>query len=695
MPHGRIDQLNSLYRDFYENSPDMYASIDPETRQIRYCNDTVVSALGYESKEALINNDLLTVYHPDCHEQVLIAFKQFQQEGQVDNLELALRKTNGDKIPVILKVNSIHDDKGDIVCSVSCWRDISDQKALDTARQSHAVRELRYRTILNSVTDGWWDWNLETNEEFLSPSLKKLFGYEDHELPNHVDGWQKIIFKEDFAKALEAFNAHIENGDPYNVSVRYHHKDGSTRWVMCRGQAIQDDDGEFRRMVGTHTDITALKEAELQLDHIAHHDMLTGLPNRAAFIKTLTATIEEARAVNKQFALLYIDLDDFKKVNDALGHHHGDDLLKEMAKRLTTFSQEGYFIARIGGDEFTILIQDSPGAEEINKIAQALVTLISERVIFPNRDVVCTPSIGIAIYPSAGSTPGALLMHADMAMYQAKALGRKSYQHYSDALQQRLDRRDQLERYIRCGIEYNEFYMEYQPIVSLKEESIVGVEALLRWKHPKLGLIEPSEFIPLAENIGFMPALGDHIIEMSCREFSALLQGDQVADDCMLSINLSSLQFSKGDLQHTIHANLSRYAIAPSQLLIEVTESSLIEDFDIAVSVLRELSASGINIAMDDFGKGYSSLSYLKQLPIDYLKIDQSFIRNAKAEGEDILLKGIISLGQALNLKVIAEGVETQQQLDLVRNYNCDLIQGFYFHHPMPLDKLMAIFETV
>jgi diguanylate cyclase (GGDEF)-like protein len=432
--------------------------------------------------------------------------------------------------------------------------------------------------------------------------------------------------------------------------------------------------------VATHTDITEKKRAEERIAFLAHHDSLTKLPNRTTFNRRLSCMLDRAAANDEAFALLCIDLDRFKEVNDVFGHSVGDVLLREVAQRLQG-AADGAFIARLGGDEFNLILADSeqPAAAEL--LAERLQAALADEIAIDGQRLRTGITIGIAIYPVDGKDAGMLLVNADAALYRAKAEGRGSIRFFEADMDRRLRERRALQRDLQFAIANDELLLHFQP-QALLDGGIIGFEALVRWKHPSRGLLAPADFIPLAEESGIIISIGEWILRAACREAASWPQPLQIA------VNLSPVQFQHGDLPGLVHAVLLETGLAAARLELEITEGVLIGDFSRAVSILRRLKSLGVRIAMDDFGTGYSSLSYLQSFPFDKIKIDQSFVSNLDRNPQSAaIIRAVISLGRGLNLPVVAEGVETKAQLAFLADESCEEVQGFLVGRPHPIDR--------
>jgi diguanylate cyclase (GGDEF)-like protein/PAS domain S-box-containing protein len=453
---------------------------------------------------------------------------------------------------------------------------------------------------------------------------------------------------------------------------------GGTRITVSTGVVIRNDDGQPRYLLNVVQDVTERKRAEAQIEHLAHHDPLTDLPNRAAFNACIEATVERAAAAGESFAVLCIDLDRFKEVNDVFGHGAGDELLCEVANRLQAASA-GAFVARLGGDEFTIICADGPQPSSAEALAERVLHVLDGDIAIAGQTLRAGMSIGVAVYPTDGAETSVLLANADAALYRAKSEGRGSIRFFESDMDKRLRERRALQHDLRSAVSRREFVLFYQPQASVDGE-ITGFEALVRWNHPLRGTVSPGEFIPLAEESGLIIALGEWILREACREAASWPKPLRIA------INFSPVQFRHGDLPALVHSVLLETGLAADRLEIEITEGVLIGDFSRALSILRRLKTLGVRIAMDDFGTGYSSLSYLQAFPFDKIKIDQAFVANLDRNPQSAaIIRAIIGLGRGLDLPVVAEGVETGEQLAFLKREDCNEVQGYLIGRPGPI----------
>ncbi len=492
----------------------------------------------------------------------------------------------------------------------------------------------------------------------------------------------------------------FKTGKSSKVIHEHQAKNGQTQFIEITASPLMNEYGDVEAIVELGHDITnhlmiheQLEQQKNRLDHQAHHDALTSLPNRVLFIDRINQAIKLAPRNKNKVAILFIDLDRFKEINDTLGHSIGDIVLIEVADRLQQSIRQADTVARLGGDEFTLILTDIQNASNVMEITQKLIHTLAKKIIFGEHTLYITASIGISIYPDDGDNTEILLRNADSAMYQAKNEGRNNYQFYTQAMTEQALERALLEKNLRKAIKNDEFVMYYQPQYNARSNEMIGMEALIRWEHPEMGLISPAKFIPIAEETGMIVTIGWMIIEKVIHQ----LKDWMAMGYCQgrLSINLSVKQIQQDDFINKILDTLNEHQYNPEHIQFEVTESYIMTDPERAIKTLQQLNDLKFSISIDDFGTGYSSLSYLKRLPVDELKIDQSFIRDIPGDQEDeTIVRSIISLANSLNLHVIAEGVETEAQKDFLLAEQCKSIQGYLFQRPAPADFISQLLEA-
>lgn len=463
--------------------------------------------------------------------------------------------------------------------------------------------------------------------------------------------------------------------------------------IQNRDAALQKAHGELsERVAELQDEVSHRQRAEDRLNYLAHYDSLTNLPNRVLFVDRLGQALSRAPWRKRFVAVMFLDLDNFKRINDTLGHNVGDLLLKEVAKRLTASVRAGDAVSRLGGDEFTIILADVAQPQHVFNIARMILETVSKPYMLDKHELFLTTSIGISLFPNDGEDSETILKNADTAMYKAKELGKNNYQLYSNEMNIRAIERLSLESNLRHAVEQEEFTLHFQPIIDTKTGDILGAEALIRWQHPTLGIVSPGQFIPLAEETGLIIPIGEWVIRTACAQVKAWQ--DEGLPPLGIAINLSARQFQQKDLFSSVKSILQPSGFDPKYLELELTESIFLQNVESTTITLRDLHSLGIEISIDDFGTGYSSLSYLKRFPIGTLKIDQSFVRDITSDPDDAaIVNAIIIIAHSLNMKVIAEGVETEDQFQFLREHHCDKVQGFLVSRPLPAEAFKKLLK--
>lgn len=545
--------------------------------------------------------------------------------------------------------------------------------------------EERYAAAARGANDGLWDWHLRSNRVYYSPRWKSMIGYEDEEISDRCEEWLDRIHPEDRDRLKQELALHLNSETAHFQSeFRLRHKQGDYRWFRSRGMALRDQDNQPYRIAGSQTDITEYYLAREQLVHDALHDSLTCLPNRVLFIDRLAQAIKQYRRhPQEQFAILFLDLDRFKIINDSLGHMIGDRLLIEVGKRLQACLREEDTVARIGGDEFVILLNTIQDMDHVLLTAERIQQQLKLGFAIEGHEIFTGTSIGVALSNAAEyQHPEELLRDADTAMYRAKNLGKNRYEIFSSSMRSQVLALSQLENDLRRAIDRQEFQLFYQPIVCLDNQELVGVEALIRWHHPERGLILPSEFVPMAEEAGLIVPLGWWVLAEACQQMHAWQQHFRLAADLQLNVNISSRQFSQPNFVRDIHTILAETNLPCTCLKLEITEGVLMDHASDVADKLEALKILGIKLGIDDFGTGYSSLNYLNAFPVNTLKIDRSFVGRMDSEEGYEIVKTIVTLAHNLHMDVVAEGVESHQQVEELMQMNCEYGQGYLFAKP-------------
>jgi diguanylate cyclase (GGDEF)-like protein/PAS domain S-box-containing protein len=604
--------------------------------------------------------------------------------------ELVLRRAA--QPAVTLELSSLGDHSG------RRWLRLRDMSRLAELRETLATESERAALLESAANDGLWHWDLAADRAHFSARWRELLGLGNEPLDDSIAEWLDRVHPEDRERVQGALRSHLD-GDSllFECEHRIQHHSGTWRWMLCRGRASRDAQGNPRQFAGSLSDVTHRRLAEEQLAHRSFYDTLTELPNRALFHDRLRHALRRAaRRADYVFAVLFLDLDRFKVINESLGHFAGDRLLVMIARRLELSLRPGDSVARLGGDEFAILLDDIRDASDAIKVADRVHGELSAPFNIGGQELFVSSSIGIATSLTGYQRPEDVLRDADTAMYRAKASGRARHALFDTAMHAHAVQQLQIERDLRRAVERHEMRVHYQPIISLATGRIGGFEALVRWTHPERGPISPGDFIPIAEETGLIVPLGRWVLRQACMELAGWQRKLGNPRVCTLSVNLSSKQLNQPDLAHQIAQILVETGVSGDQLQLEITESAILEHPDAAKTILLKLKELGLKLSIDDFGTGYSSLSYLQRFPIDSLKIDRSFVQHLGQErgieSDDArIARTIVMIGRNLGKSVVAEGVETAAQLSLMRSVECDHAQGYFFSKAVDGDSAMAL----
>jgi diguanylate cyclase (GGDEF)-like protein/PAS domain S-box-containing protein len=548
--------------------------------------------------------------------------------------------------------------------------------------------EEKFRQLSALAPVGIFQLNLDNHITYVNNRWIEITGI-DQPLVN-LEHWLGRIRLEDRRRALKAWSELAKNHQSFVVEVGFEKEDGSVTWSIIEASALYDSKGVVYGYMGAISDITDLKNAQLQMEHLAFYDPLTSLSNRRLFKDRLSKAVAESKRRGSFIALLFLDLDQFKRINDSLGHDAGDQLLVEVARRLKECVRDSDTVSRIGGDEFTVLLTDIDSSHGVHHIAEKILLSLSMPVQLNNQEVINTVSIGITLAPNDGDDDITLMRNADLAMYQAKAKGRNNFQFFSEEMNKEMMGYLKLEKDLRTSIEADDdFVIFYQPKIDLINNRFIGVEALIRWIPEGQDMISPDRFIPIAEESGLIVPIGKFVLRRACTQIKELIDLGVWPEDAKVAVNLSARQFSDPGLIDNLKETLKITQCPVSNLELEITESTLMDNVESAILTMRYIKEMGIAIAIDDFGTGYSSLSYLKRFPIDILKVDRSFVMDIPNDLNDMAITAaVIAMAHKLNLRVVAEGIEPKEQMDFLRSNRCEYGQGYLIARPMPIADL-------
>ncbi len=654
---------------------------DLNNNEVRWSDETY-RIFGYEPGQIEVSNDVFyNAVHPDDRKHVSEVLIEATEQRKIYNIEHRAILPDG-RIRILHGQAELifdkHTDKP--IKLLGTVQDITTRKGVEEALRDS---EYKLRTLITSMSEGLTQVNNDEVIEFVNDRLCEMTGYERDELLGKVT--LEIFFDDEGRKLLEAVNRQRQEGISGQYEMRLRKKSGEMLWVLIGGSPIVNAEGVMTGTLGVFTDITERKRAEEQLLHDAFHDGLTGLANRALFMDHLRMTIERSKSRHSNpYAVLFLDFDRFKMVNDSLGHAEGDQLLNQIARRLESSTRTGDLTARLGGDEFVILLSEMLAQSDAVQVAERIQNDLKKPFNLSGSEIFISASIGIALSNAGHKRAEDMVRDADIAMYRAKAKGKAQYQIFDQAMHESAARQLRLETEMRQALEREEFQLHYQPIISLETETLVGFEALVRWQHPTRGMIPPFEFIGAAEENGLILPLGNWILQESCRQLRRWQDDNPAASHLTVSVNLSCKQFLQLDLAEQIDATLCETGLDPRCLKLEITESYIMENSEMAVIIMNRLRMLGVEISLDDFGTGYSSLSYLHSLPVDYLKVDRSFVsRMTDSKENSEIVFTIIKLAQNLKMKVIAEGIETADQLAHLKRLHCEYGQGYFFSKPL------------
>jgi diguanylate cyclase (GGDEF)-like protein/PAS domain S-box-containing protein len=644
---------------------------------------------GYSTDDLIFNKRISyeKVTHEDDRTFVRNAISQAIEQGNRFEVEYRIRHADGHIVWVSERGNPIYNELNEIQAIEGYIQNISHRKNVE---QSLRDAETRFRSIFENTIEGIFQSTPDGKYLIVNPSLASIYGYNspDH-LMNALNNIQQQLYVSP-SRREEFVNKMAVHGNVQNFESQVYRKDGSVIWISENARMVHDGSGKLLYYEGTVEDITGRKSYEQRIEYQATHDSLTGLPNRYMLNDRLQQHINFADRYQTKLAVAFIDLDQFKLINDSMGHEAGDQLLVTISERLINSIREADTVARLGGDEFVILLSNIRKLDDISFSMQRVMAAVSEPCTINELEFVVSCSIGISIYPDNGLDTNTLIKNADSALHKAKQAGRNRYQLYTEELNASLTERVRMEYRLRLAMEKEEFLLHYQPKVDFATGKICGVEALIRWQPPGEALVPPIKFIQIAEETGLIEKMGEWVIITACHQAKAWQK--KLGYPVPVAVNVSARQFRHPNLADKIKNILEIIGLAPSYLTVEITESLLIDNPTKFIDTLNALKRVGVKLAVDDFGTGYSSLAYLKDFPVDWLKIDKAFVSNLENEpSNSAILKAIVALGHSLGMKIIAEGVETLFQYKYLQALGCDELQGYYFSKPITSGELEAL----
>ncbi|MCU7939369.1 MAG: EAL domain-containing protein [gamma proteobacterium symbiont of Bathyaustriella thionipta] len=576
------------------------------------------------------------------------------------------------------------------------------QHQVDEMTRCIQVSEERYRFFVNNSPDMVYMLDKDGHFIFVNERATELLGYEHDEFIGRH--YSEFIHKEDVEKAHFAFSTSLSNLDiaqkiEFKMKAKYEGTEPccfESRSIAVKLNASEIPDRNSNNnhvgIYGVARDVTEQKRLDELIYFQLYHDALTNLPNRILFRDRINFAITQANRSARKVAIMFLDMDRFKIVNDSLGHIAGDKLLQKISKRLLTCIRDSDTLARVGGDEFNLMLPDIRNREDVINLINKITLMLEQPFNIEGNDVYVTFSIGTALYPDDGTSSETLIKHADMAMYNIKGKGKNGHEFFSDHMQLLLQQHLSIENGIRLAIQEDQFEVYFQPQYNTKLEIISGVEALIRWNHPEKGLVSPNDFIPLAEETGLINDIGEWMLDASCKILQNWIKHHSVLSNITLAVNISASQISTSHFVDFVLSTLKKYNLKPEHLELEITENTLMKDMDLVVGKLKQLSNHGVRFAVDDFGMGYSSLSYLQTLPLNNLKIDRSFISTIQSVNDkNSIITAIVAMAKELGMNIVAEGVENEVQINYVKSIGCPTVQGYWYGRPMPAEQLQVI----
>lgn len=692
------------------------ALIADDDLSLRLSIKAALKKCDFDVLEAENGRQALALFHAEKPDFILLDVIMPEMDGF--DVCAAIRKSLYGRYPQILMVTGLDDVEStarafevganDFVSKPINWVMLG-HRARYMLRAGFAFRELYMSQSRLAKTQelaklGNWQIDLNSNDFHCSTEASRLLRLDTGNAPVSLDDFLAPIMGHEKEKVRKEMNDAVKARKNMSVSYSVLYPDGTQKHILNQGEILFNEQGMPEMMLGVVQDVSQLKRAEEEIMHLAFYDGLTGLANRMLFLDRLDMAIKDSTRNDQKFALLFLDLDRFKRINDTLGHHIGDLLLKQVAEKMqacirstdlatrNVMDRSEPTISRLAGDEFTIILSNIRSPESAALVARRLIKEISTEYDLEGQEVSVSASIGISVFPNDGQTADILLRNADSAMYNAKNSGKNQFQFYIESLNIVATERFSLERDLARAIDRNELVLYYQPQIDLATRKIVGAEALIRWMHPQKGMVPPDKFIHVAEESGLIIDINKWVLLMACRQSDGWIKNG--FPDLNIAVNLSGYKFAHQNIVTSIRDVLETTRLDPTNIEIEITETILMQETEETIETLKEIKDLGVRIALDDFGTGYSSLSYLTTFPVDVIKIDRSFVIGSTIHKNNrIIIKAIIAMGHSLGKKILAEGIETEEQYELLKSYGCDEAQGYYFKAPVPATEFFRLLK--
>ncbi len=691
--------------------------VDDESTQ-RLLTRQYLELAGFEVVEARDGEAALQVYEQQQPNLILLDVRMPKMDGFTACARIR-EMVDGAEVPIVMVTglddiesleHSYQSGATDFITKPVVWETLS-HRVRYLLRAGDALRALRHSESRLMQAQkvarlGNWEWDIVRDQVYWSDEIFRLLPIERTALDASLQSFLNFVHPDDRERVHAALDDALANRAPYLVEHRIMGRDGTEVTVEQQAEVVLGDNDTPLRMIGTIQDVSERKRTEQQIHQLAYYDALTGLPNREQFRKHTERALRAARRNGQRFALVFLDLDEFKYINDTLGHDAGDELLcsiadylqhsiraSDLVAKLDTEDASQTSLSRLGGDEFTILLPDLKETEVAAMVAARVLDQLRHPIKIQGKEFFITGSMGIALYPDDGDSVDTLLKNADIAMYHAKQGGRNNYRFYAKHMDEQVQARLSMESKLKRALEREELDLHYQAKVEIETGRVIGVEALLRWYNHEMGQVSPARFIPVAEETGLIVPIGEWVLHTACRQGQHWRQAGLVPGN--VAVNLSSHQFRRGGLVKTVEQALASTGWDAQWLELELTESVIMENAEETIRVLNQLKQMGITLSVDDFGTGYSSMAYLKRFPLDVVKIDQSFVNDITTDHNDAtIVRAIIALARGLNLTSIAEGVETEEQLKFLREHGCDQMQGYLVNRPVPAERMASLLRA-